>query len=451
MGEGGAAIDIFATLALAIAFIPLALLPVVQTDLLIIAVSVLPVVAFQGEGTVANLLKIAVVGYMAAALALVHLNADHQPRPLRRPTTNGLVVSAAFAAVAIFVSTASGIAAGNTPTNALRDLLGLLLIIAAPFVGLRLGRISTRARIESLLLICGLYSALSYWLYWASIRRLVPASLGRLGLASWTLPLAAILLFLHPTRRSTVHRVGSFACVALLVFSSSRTALIPSAVIMLAVIARVANFRRAQEIGASRFGGLARPILIVLTLGVGVSAYLQIPLAPLLGRTVSAVNLFSDRGDDQSYIERSAQTAQGWNALRDNPVFGVGPGHVFEWPSAIRVQRSFVLEAPSSLLADLGIVGVVPLVFFLAYIWRFYRRRPDCDPATTSTIFWVLIAVWAYFAVSSPFDDKGLFVAIILLFAHVSAAPLAPVTSTTVRVDTAERPEVHIHGKPASF
>ena len=428
------AIDIFVMLALALSFIPLALLPVVQTDLLIVAVSILPVIAFQGDGTVANVLKIAVVGFMATALVLVPADAGHRTRPPQRPATYGLVLSAGFSAVAILIATAAGIAAGNTVSNALRDLLGLFLIIAAPFVGLRLGRISTRARIESLLLMCGLYSALSYWLYWASIRRLVPASFGRLGLASWTLPLAAILFFLHPARRSTFHRVGSFVCLALLVLSSSRTALIPCAVVVLAVAARAVNFRRSQHSGASRFGGLARPILIVLTLGIGVSTYLQISLAPLLGRTVSAVNLFSSRGDDQSYIERSAQTAQGWNALRDNPAFGVGPGHIFEWPTSLRVQRSFVLEAPSSLLADLGIVGVVPLVFFLAYLWRYFRRVPGSDPATSSTLFWLLIAVWAYFAVSSPFDDKGLFVAVLLLFAHVGAVSLPPVPEGTSRL-----------------
>lgn len=105
------------------------------------------------------------------------------------------------------------------------------------------------------------------------------------------------------------------------------------------------------------------------------------------------------------------------SALRENPIVGSGLGRTYRWMDAYGTTEysTYTLEAWTSIFADYGVLAGLGLYLFLVLlVVEGFRRRHKHQLGE-----WSMIALGCttliYARVSSPFDDKGLFLALFVI------------------------------------
>ena len=383
---------------------------------------------FQSEGGIATAGKLAVLACVVYVIGVVRLR---QPAKSRSPSTSVPVLQV-FGVIAVVFSGVLGGFSGNKLEFAIRDLVGPLLILSAPGVGRKLGSQVRPGDVLHLIRLTAVLSSVSYFLYWSSTRGLISARFINFGVASWSLPLFCCLVLV--VRKDTKRYDYFFASVGMLflLFSGSRSILLPLSAFILGIVwSRTlpdnALHRRRQL-------RLVLPFSAALIISLLVARTLSINPGRLLDRTLSAFSLRTPRGD-ASYLERLSQARVGWATFKQFPIFGAGPGHVYQFAGLYgRLKGSYVLEAPSALFADFGGVGAFLLLLVLvsltvngyAVISRFDRNLAIAWAST-------LLSVILFSLVSNPFDDKGLFIVILLGASFFHSIGSGPENATDTR------------------
>jgi len=139
-----------------------------------------------------------------------------------------------------------------------------------------------------------------------------------------------------------------------------------------------------------------------------------------LGLRVSYVGvLVSNPGSDMSFQDRLTQTKLAWETFLTSPVVGVGPGYDFAWTDTSGFRYDgFSMDTPLIYLAKFGLIGLIPMLLFVAAslrlvlaLWR--RRQSTSSEFLTVGGYGIALGVTAILV--SPMEDKGVAFALILL------------------------------------
>jgi O-antigen ligase len=160
----------------------------------------------------------------------------------------------------------------------------------------------------------------------------------------------------------------------------------------------------------------------------------------VLAATHGSTTIISDRittlehtgtTSDPSYRDRQAQTRVAADTFYANPIFGSGPGTLFDYTTAGHFQGStFTPDTALDFPAKFGIAGLAVVGFLVLSYGSFLRSALRFNHPRTETL-----ALIAYLAVTlvetllqNPLEDKGFTFGLILLLALVFRTwlPAAP-------------------------
>jgi exopolysaccharide production protein ExoQ len=176
-------------------------------------------------------------------------------------------------------------------------------------------------------------------------------------------------------------------------------------------------------------------------------ALLALPFTLLSGVGHSfLLYLTRGRGIDPTLTGRTVTWAQGWRALQQSPWMGLGFWADRYFLGGWNIHNTF-LQA----LLQAGVLGIVPLLIGLAWVWhgifRFYSTKPSGEASSLAA---EVLAVMTFFTVYSVTEISFSFysagwIAMAPLFAHVqfrvhqrlsekSAPAIAPLWMRNARV-----------------
>ncbi len=406
---------------------------------------------FQGSAGL-DLPKIA---YMAATVAIVaaaglRLVRDRTILAQQAALISWLSVSATFlamTAISLVVATRNG-----TPlTDWLRDATPYAMFAIAVILWVD-GRSLPRRFFGTILVASGLLAAISFSIEWMGRRNILDLPIDRLILPTGIL--ASSLLAYAAARAMRAHWASSVAWVFLggatlgmFFVTGTRSALL---LVIVPIVVAVASRRGAARIVGVSGGvlaiGLATSVLFTVTvLGVPTGpAPAPTPVAsattgaspapaaattkpnPIGERIASIQTGVADPASDASFSERIAQTKAAWEVLASHAVLGTGPGYRIQWTSAVRgPMASYTLDTPLVLLSKFGLLGAVVLAWLLVV----YARTLWACRHGRSARFLTLVGFGTVFVIAgllnSPFEDKGLSFAILLILG-IALAPDPP-------------------------
>jgi hypothetical protein len=122
---------------------------------------------------------------------------------------------------------------------------------------------------------------------------------------------------------------------------------------------------------------------------------------------------------DQGYQERVEQTREAWTAFLDNPLFGVGPGHLFEGRSPTDARILTInIDSPAAFPAKFGLVGIGALLVAVIGYGLFLKGLPlRAAFVSRASLIAYSAVVLAMAALLSPVEDKGLSFGLFFLLA----------------------------------
>ena len=391
--------------------------------------------ALQGAGGVGSQ-KQAFLAVFGSAFVGALLNVWKLRRTAAYDLARPLIgASIAFAGLA-FISLGIANRHGTTKVDWLRDVTPYLLFASVPVFALDAQAVFARRALVRLLVALGSIGSLSFAVVWLQRRGIASLPLTHLGLASVLAPAAlfafAMAVALHESAHRTRWLVLAGGIMSLLVSTGTRSTL----VLLVAPLAIAAASRRRRATRTFRLAAIA-PVAVGLallfTIGIVVASGAD---AGLLRQRVSLLAASGSAKSDASANDRRQQAQIAWGVFKSSPIFGVGPGHLFEWtPQGGQPRSSFVLDTPLTFLAKFGIAGLIVLAFVVARFWRFVRRltRNVAEPLVTNlALTGYLGVVVASATLAPPFEDKGLSFALILLVA-LSLAYRRDVSDSPVR------------------
>ena len=380
---------------------------------IVIAVSVASVLAFRNEDSVSAVAKAVAFAFLLSVGVLQLVRGV--PRDTRVPAGHLAVLGLLLIVLSGGVSMLNSVPFTDWALDIVAPASALLAFPAAFFIA---GRVRPEA-LEKALIASAIISGFSYAAYWLSIRRIAIWE-GFAGLATWYLPLAAAVFV---WARPSDSRLGKAAFVVgiatLLVSSGSRLAAVPVALLMLYPILRQIVFRRRST---AKFIKSAVLIVVVAVALVAVmNSVKSLGLSVGADRFLSGVQFASSgASDDLSFIERRNQNDRAVAGIQTNPWLGVGPGWTYTWPTPSgTIKSSVIAEAPAGVFADYGLIGGSVLYLYLLALGArsTLRVRSGAGGAADETIAVLVIAAVINGFVASPFDDKGLAIALVLLLA----------------------------------
>jgi hypothetical protein len=375
-----------------------------------VVILVLATLAFRNEGPLADAAKLLCFSLLsyAAMLGWSRVRSDSSV-PLRGAVVSALVILLLSSAVAL----ANGAEFGNWAQDVIAPVAFVMALPASAFIS---SMISLR-RVETALILVSVTAGFSYALFWLERRNLADFD-AFAGIASWYLPFAGAIYFFPLTRDSSaMHAVLWSLLTGLLVASGSRTAVLPVLLIVLYLPLRtlIVREKRLRLRFVNLIPAAALVIVLLLIFGSTTNEY----LASGYERFVSTLELAKDGVDrDASFRERRTQNELAREAFESSPIVGTGPGNVYTWATPAGTQKSSAIaEAPYGLFADFGLVGAGALYFLLACIGlRSIRRiRDRRSSRADDTALLLVVAAFAHGLISSPFDDKGLAISLILV------------------------------------
>jgi hypothetical protein len=123
---------------------------------------------------------------------------------------------------------------------------------------------------------------------------------------------------------------------------------------------------------------------------------------------------------DASFRDRESETRAARTVFYANPIFGAGPGTVFNWTVTNGDKHSgFDLDSPVDFPAKFGIAGLVVVGFLVLGYGSFLRSSFRVNHPRAETL---ALASYAALAVAgsvltTPLEDKGLTLGLVLLLA----------------------------------
>jgi O-antigen ligase len=335
---------------------------------------------------------------------------------LSRPLIGASVVFAALGLISFGIANRHG----TTKVDWLRDVTPYLLFASVPVFALDAQAVFTRKALVRLLVGLGSVSAISFAVVWLQRRGIATLPLAHIGLPSVLAPAALFAFAMAVALHESTHRVRwlalAGALVSLLVSTGTRSTL----VLFVAPVAIAVASRRRRATRSLRLAAMA-PVAVALavlfTAGIAVTTganthYLR-----------ERVSLLAASGStsDASANDRRQEGQVAWDVFKSSPIFGVGPGYLFEWtPQGGQPRSSFVMDTPLTFFSKFGIAGLLVLLFVVMRFWKFVRGLTrDLPNPLVSTLALVgyLGVVVASAALAPPFEDKGLSLGLILLLA----------------------------------
>jgi hypothetical protein len=352
-----------------------------------------------------------------------------------------IVSSLAFAALLV-LSLAVSRAHGTPVGSWLRDSATYVLFAAAPILGLACARSASRRWIVVVIVICGWLAAVSFVIEWLRLRNILDIPIDRIvlpagSLGSALIALATAFAFVGAWRRWLWAAVAG-ALIGLFFVTGTRSTLLLLAVPIGAGLIAGRPWRRAISVVAIE---VVVAVAVFVVAAAGISAVNRAPAVAVTQPTPSAAagasasttpppnelgtringvsSLVADPGSDQSLQERWSQTKSAWRAFLTSPIVGVGPGYGFEWTdSASHARSAYTLDTPLVYLAKFGLVGLFPLILFVAALLRLilalWAARTQAEVELLAVAgYGILLA--ASSALGAQMEDKGVSFALILL------------------------------------
>jgi O-antigen ligase len=355
--------------------------------------------------------SVALVGAFVQGRALARTPAYADLKPLLRASFALLVIVGLSLPVAHFN--------GVPETDWLRDVGPYVLLAWSPLFAFDAQRAFSIPALQVVLVLVGLIAGTSFMFRWYEARQIVAGGLAPFALTSLLLVgglfSQAIAKALDGTRRRLAWLALGSLVLALVGSTGTRTAV----VLLAAPLAIAIGTRRRLTQRSVRFA-LALPIAAVL---VALGTHSLFRLVDADPEAVSnRVELLLSPGSrsDQSYQDRRAEVQSAWKLFKNEPLFGVGPGHKIPWSnSRARFDNPFV-DTPVGFLPDYGVVGLVAIGFLVAsFVLVLRRLRRRAGEVTTSQLALIGFSavILAYSVILVPFEDKGLAVGLMLLLA----------------------------------
>jgi hypothetical protein len=314
---------------------------------------------------------------------------------------------------------------GSTPINWMRDSIPYLLIAAIPFSAMDM-LVDLQRKPQSrlpmaLFLLFGALTTIGFSANWIARRGYAELGIEGLFFSTFIFP-CALFSFAAASALSSNRQRTMWALMAALVFmlpvlTGTRTSLV-----MLTAPAAVLIGQ-----GANAVRHLPRIVGLVASAGVlGIVTFITLPqyidmdVSVIVDRFSSITEITSDSYHGQSFDERSIVTSLTLESLRQSPLFGIGPGHIYEWavPYNDEIKTGFVVDSPFGLAAKFGLLGMLVYLFTLGAIYRFQRalhRAGDAYCAERDAIRGFLAVIVVLSLIGSPLDDKGFSFAIAFL------------------------------------
>ena len=446
-------------------FVPLLLVAVLVSPMWrLVALVVGGLVVFQSSQTftfakVTYLVTAAVIGVVSAVTVFDARRTAIVTR--LRPLLYAAVALAALVAVSMLVARLGG--TGTLPWA--RDaapyaLLCLALLLAVDVSASR----PARTVVELGLLVCGVAAGLAYANAWLEQRDYGALPLNVPVLQSFLLSGA---LFAYATsqviagRRRAMWAVAAIAVGFLLFVTGSRATLLivagPVAVALWEGPVKTVAAARRTAVGlapAAAAAALTAAFLYISTASPpGTAANAASPPAtvsatstPEVVRTPAAgppgvvatapspqalqTKLIAGRfekilsiASDASFTERLTVDRLAWFTFIRHPVFGVGPGHLFQWPTPSgQVKVSPYLDTGLSVLAKFGLAAVPVLVLLAIALASVFRDRRLALAPRSALLGYCIIAI-AWMTVEAPLEDKGFGLGLAMLLVLALTAP----------------------------
>jgi O-antigen ligase len=359
------------------------------------------------------------VGYLlicgiAVAGAAARLRALRDTRAYRE-ARNILHMSFVFG-LYVIVEIVLAISSGISPSGSLREGASYLLMACVPLLALDASQSARRRVLAQMFVVVTLAGTASYAVDWITRRDLTALPVTHLSLAG-TLP-AALVCYLSAgflTKRHVAWAVGAGSVLALLLLTGNRTSfLILIGPLVIAISARVRQRPRIFS-------------LLVLGPVVGIVALVGfLQFSDLLGIDSTVLSSRyrtllspSDLAADQSVQIRLAQTRAGWEAFREHPITGTGPGSEFVWTnplSGLAATYQYI-DSPIQFPAKFGMVGVTLLVILFGIYLSFLLRLNRIPGVYQSAALGFVASQAALVTFGSPVDEEGFLLGLLLLLA----------------------------------
>jgi hypothetical protein len=111
-----------------------------------------------------------------------------------------------------------------------------------------------------------------------------------------------------------------------------------------------------------------------------------------------------------------------WGTFTDSPLFGIGPGHVYEYRRVsgdVEIYRGYSIDTAVAFPAKFGLVGVALL---LLIAWAYLRlgvrlgRYPRAAAARGALLAWGTVTLLTL-PLTVPWEDKGYSFGLLFLLA----------------------------------
>jgi len=323
--------------------------------------------------------------------------------------------------VAILLSSALALTRGTPPTAVLRDIAPFLLFALAPLFAFEANAAFSRGQLEALLVLLGLLGSASFAVEWLNRRGFLVVGIDRLALPSGLLAAAllgyAVSAVVHGERHRRLWELAGAIAITSILVTGTRSGLI----ILVAPLVVVAVSRRSPSAKTAQLATVAiRYVVAIALIGLAFSTFGGLNLSGPIDRLMTISDSFGGSEQaSQSFRQRQAQTEQAWLRFADAPVFGGGPGDIFNWTTEFGPKAAVNIDSPLSVPAKFGVIGTVALgASLLGYIRLARRARTQPARATPAAAFLAyLVVILVTSLILSPLEDKGGSFALLLLLA----------------------------------
>lgn len=390
---------------------------------------------FQSSSEVSGLKTAYVIG-AACALAISTISVTTKPALLDQDSKRLVNVSALLGA--FFVATSVwALSSGAPALDWLRDVAPLLLLAAAPVIGIDAAQAFSRSQLTVLTLSAGLLAAVGFFIYWSLRRGFLESAQSLIGLSTTALGAAAIAVAVALAFDARGGRRWAFialsAVIAGLYFATGTRSSVAFLIIPLVaavMVEGVTAYQRTIRIASIVvFGSLllaTAVLLITSTAGTQSAALQRLQAIPYVSDTSWA---------GQSTDERRSANQVAFETAKAHPLLGTGPGHEFVYRKGeAGIVKSMTLDSSIGFFAKFGLIGFGLLVFWTITLSKFVQTLRRHGAGTGATAFWSFLVFCLVMSIpTSVTEDKGLSSAVALLLAFAITDANRPLATGDLR------------------
>lgn len=353
--------------------------------------------------------------------------------------TGRIFQASALAGLVLAVLTVWAIDQGATIQDALRDSSTYFMLLFASILAIDFGRQLDERVLWRATIMAGFVGSYGWIAEWMGRREI--ASLPQFGLPS------SLLVGLAISATSAQALTGNrparwWAATAALLGSALLTGTRNAAIFALAPLVIVAwSFRhpsivsplpsaehhvsRAEPSRSRSRTSLRAAVVVVpifLVVAFTISPLIGIDRAGALARLLTVFDL-ENPGSTASLVERQIQQDLALTAIREHPLIGSGPGTIFEAyrPTSNITTSAFTLDTSLVVPAKWGIVGTLVLALVFKRWWALLKPQSHSPNRWGLTALGLAVVLVVQGALTSVVEDKGLWMALMLLGAGTTA------------------------------